>query len=181
MRKISFFIIALLLLSLELNAQTYTTTGGIRIGNSVGLTVNQRILKRTSLEGILQNDFNKNTYFHVLGRQHSPLITRRANVYYGGGVHFGVQDGTTSVAGIDAVLGIEMTLLRLNISGDLKPQLTSGPGRNLTLNGAVSVRYVLVQDNVFKKWEKQRQKKRRQKERQKKREEGGGILKDIFN
>ena len=181
MKNILFFIIALLLSFPNLNAQTYTTAGGIRIGNSIGLTVNQRILRKTSLEGILQNDFNKNTYFHILARQHTPLITRRANVYYGGGLHFGVQDGSTGVAGLDGVLGIEMTLLRLNISGDLKPQLTSGPGRNLTLNGAVSVRYVLVRDNVFERWEKQRKKKRRQRERQKKRDEGNGILKDIFN
>ena len=98
----------------ELQAQTYTTAVGIRVGNSIGLTINQRILKKWTLEGILQNDFKETTNFHLLARRHHSLLTRRANWYYGIGAHAGTEAKIGSIAGFDGILGAEMTLLKFN-------------------------------------------------------------------
>lgn len=143
--------------------QTYLTTGGVRIGNGLGLTVNQRVMKKVTVEGILQNDFRNTTYLHVLGRRHHSILSRRANIYVGGGAHFGVQNGAGGVAGLDAILGTEMTLGGFNVSADFKPHLTSGEGNGLKLNGAISVRYVFVKDNAIKKWKRKRDKKKKKK------------------
>jgi len=162
MRKYLLVSIFSFLLLSSLPAQTFMTAIGVRTGNSYGLTVNQRILKRTSVEGILQNNFQTHTtYLHLLAKQHKPIVSRRLNVYGGGGVHLGLQNEGGGVAGLDAVLGLEFTMLRLNVSADFKPQWTYGQGVNL--NPGVSVRYVLLKDNVFRRWEKKRNKAKRKK------------------
>ncbi|MEL6252980.1 MAG: hypothetical protein AAFR87_13280 [Bacteroidota bacterium] len=154
-------VISLLFLE-SLSGQTYMTALGVRTGNSFGLTINQRILKRTTVEGILQNHFQtQTTYFHVLAKQHKPIVSRRLNVYAGAGVHMGVQNEGSGVAGLDGVLGLEFTALRLNISADFKPQWTYGQG--LILNPGVSVRYVLLKDDVFRRWDKKRKRSKRKK------------------
>lgn len=149
----------------DLSAQAYMTTAGIRTGNSFGLTVNQRLLKRTTVEGILQNHFvTKTTYLHILARQHKSLISRRLNGYIGGGVHLGLQnqpEASGGVAGLDGVLGLEFTAMRLSVSADFKPQLTYGQG--IVLNTGVSVRYVLFKDEVFRRWDRKRKKAKRKK------------------
>lgn len=162
MRK--YFLLSLfpLLLITDLSAQAYMTAAGIRTGNSFGLTVNQRVLKRTTVEGILQNHFQtKTTYLHLLAKQHKPLISRRLNGYIGAGVHMGLQNEGSGVAGLDGALGLEFTMLRLNVSADFKPQWTYGEG--LILNPGVSIRYVLFKDEVFRRWEKKRKKAKRKK------------------
>ncbi|MDX2250229.1 MAG: hypothetical protein SF052_25830 [Bacteroidia bacterium] len=157
----------------EIFAQTYITSAGIRLGNSFGLTVNQRVLNKVTVEGILQNDFNQTTYLHVLARRHKSILARRANVYFGGGPHFGFQNGTGGIAGVDALLGAEVTLAGLNISADFKPHLTSGEGNGFGLNTAVSVRYVFVKDNAIDKWKRNQQQKKKQRERQREKNQGG--------
>lgn len=170
--KFLFFVLLTVFSASGLFAQTYMTTAGIRLGNSYGLTVNQRVMKKVTVEGILQNDFkskqnnfNSITYLHVLARRHNSILSRRANVYYGAGPHFGFQNGTGGIAGVDAILGAEMTVAGLNISADFKPHLTSGEGNGFGLNTAVSVRYVFVKDNALKKWKKSQEKKKKQRQK----------------
>lgn len=60
-------------------AQRYGTAMGIRFGNSelsrtVGLSVQQRVLERVTLEAILQSDFSRNTNFSLLAERHRPII-----------------------------------------------------------------------------------------------------------
>ncbi|MEZ4827629.1 MAG: hypothetical protein R3C61_15305 [Bacteroidia bacterium] len=153
-------------------AQTYLTAAGVRLGNSYGLTVNQRVMNKVTVEGILQNDFNNTTYLHLLARRHKSILARRANVYFGGGPHFGLQSGNGGIAGVDAILGAEMTLAGLNISADFKPHITSGEGNGFGLNTAVSVRYVFVKDNAVDKWKRNQQKKKKQRERQREKDQG---------
>jgi len=73
----------------------------------------------------------------------------------------GLQNEGGGVAGLDGALGLEFTMLRLNVSADFKPQWTYGEG--LVLNPGVSIRYVLFKDAAFKRWEKKRKKAKRKK------------------
>lgn len=172
-RSISLFIILLGIITNTSHGQTYLTSAGLRLGDSWGLTVNQRVLKKVTVEGIIQNDFKQTTYLHVLGRVHENIISRRLNIYYGGGIHTGLQTGTGGIAGFDAVVGLELTMLRFNISADYKPHITSGEGNGFSSNAAVSVRYVLVKNNAVKKWNRKRKKKKRKRQRQKQRKYNG--------
>ncbi|MCB0835410.1 MAG: hypothetical protein KDE26_01970 [Bacteroidetes bacterium] len=185
----SFLSFCLILLGLKTQslAQTYLTAAGIRVGNGIGLTVNQRILDKVTVEGILQNDYKTKTYLHVLGKVHNNLISRRMNMYYGGGVHIGFQNGdqttgssSTGIAGVDGILGAEFTVGRINISGDFKPHYTSG-GNGFGLNGGVSVRYVIVKDNAIKKIKRNQQKKRKKRQKAKSKSEKKFDLKEIFD
>ena len=55
-------------------AQSYFTAGGLRVGTDWGLTVQQRIAKRMTVEGIVQSSFGR-PEFMVTGivEKHFPL------------------------------------------------------------------------------------------------------------
>ena len=166
-------------------AQRYGTAVGLRLGNSnqyrtVGLSAQQRISKRISIEGILQSDFKLNTTFSALMEKHHPIISKRFNYYYGAGASFGVEEsfvkdeeskqilhtyGNTT-AGLDLIGGLELTLLNTVISVDYKPNINL-VGREEFYRGQVgiSARMVLVKSKEQKK--KQRQRQRAKKKSQK--------------
>jgi hypothetical protein len=152
----------LLLASYGLQAQSYLTAGGLRLGNTWGLTVVQRVLPQVSVEGIIQNDYRQTTNLTVLGRVHNNIISRRWNLYYGGGFHTGINTETGGILGVDGVAGIELSLLRLNLSFDFKPQVDFGENGGFRGHTAFSIRYVLVKGNAIKKWQRKRQKQKRQ-------------------
>ena len=173
-----FFI--LILSATPLFAQRYGTALGLRMGNSdisrtVGLTLQQRVLDRVTLEGIIQSDFSRNTTFSLLVEKHSPLISKRFNIYYGAGIAFGneesfVKDSGTneiihtygnSTIGVDMIGGIELTLVGAVISLDYKPNINLS-GREEFYRGqiGISARTVLVKSKEQKRKQKQRQKAR---------------------
>ncbi|HSF52760.1 MAG TPA: hypothetical protein VLA71_03360 [Algoriphagus sp.] len=159
-------------------SQRYGTALGLRFGNSefnrtVGLTLQQRLIERVTLEGILQSDFSRNTTLSLLGKRHSPIISKRFNYYYGGGVAFGNEEsfvknpGTkeiihtygNSTFGVDLIAGIELTVANAVISLDYKPNVNLA-GREEYYRGQVgiSARTVLVKSKEQKRKQKQRQK-----------------------
>jgi len=125
--------------------------------------VAQRVLPKVSVEGIIQNDYKQTTNLTVLGRVHNNLISRRWNLYYGGGFHTGINTETGGILGVDAVGGIELSLFRLNVSYDFKPQFDFGENGGFRGHTAFSIRYVFVKGNAVKKWQKKRKKRKRQK------------------
>ncbi|PZX54111.1 hypothetical protein [Algoriphagus chordae] len=159
-------------------AQRYGTAVGLRFGNNnlyrtVGLTAQQRITKRISIEGILQSDFKLNTTFSALMEKHHPIISKRFNYYYGFGGSFGVEEsfikdeetkqilhtyGNTTV-GVDLIGGLELTLLNAVISLDYKPNINL-VGREEFYRGQVgiSARMVVVKSKEQKKKQRQRKK-----------------------
>lgn len=176
-------------------AQSYGTSLGLRFGSqqdyrSVGLTGKHRIQKGWTLEGIIQSDFNYNTTFHALIERHERLISKRFNYYYGTGISLGQEASTlkdpatreiistygNQTLGVDLILGIELTLLKANISIDYKPNINL-IGRNPWYAGqiGISARSVLVKGST-------QNKNRRQKNRQKKRanQEQGAFFKNII-
>lgn len=159
-------------------SQRYGTALGLRFGNSefnrtVGLTLQQRLVERVTLEGILQSDFSRNTTLSLIAQRHSPIISKRFNYYYGAGVAFGNEEsfvknpGTkeiihtygNSTFGVDLIAGIELTVANAVISLDYKPNVNLS-GREEFFRGQVgiSARTVLVKSKEQKRKQKQRQK-----------------------
>ena len=115
--------------------------------------------------------------------QHFPLVSRRFNVYAGGGLHKGwvTRDGTEEDPiykdpfGLSLIAGIEASLGRLNVSYDFKPAINlSGGKHTIYSQTGVSLRYVIVK----RPWlNDPKAKRKRQRERERRRNKNG----DGFN
>lgn len=161
-------------------AQRYGTAVGLRFGNNdfgrtIGISTQQRLMDRISLEGILQSDFNLNTTLSLLLEKHNPIISKRFNYYYGAGMSFGkeasvykdeinkelIQTYGNSTLGVDLIGGVELTVVNTVISLDYKPNINL-KGRNEFYRGQVgiSARMVLVKSKEQKKKQRQRQRSR---------------------
>lgn len=184
-RYITLVLFFVLLSTSSVLAQRYGTSAGLRLGNNdvgrtIGLTIQQRVLKHVTIEGILQSDFNRNSSLHLLLERHHPIISKRFNYYYGGGLSLGreesfvknrdtkeiIQTYGNVTSGIDLIGGIEMTIASTTISIDYMPNFNMA-GREEFFRGQVgiSARMVLVKGREQnKKWRKKsRDKKRRNK------------------
>lgn len=177
-KLIQFSLILLLTLPLALSAQSYIMSGGLRLGSGesgrmVGLTTQQRFAKHYTFEQIVQTDFSRNTTVHLMAKKHIPLVTRRLNVYGGGGLSFGSETSKDLITrngtmGVDMIAGAEFTLAKMNISVDYKPNFNVAGGRSPWVSGqvAISARTVLVKGNFFKKLKRKRNRKKRQRNRE---------------
>lgn len=184
-RYITLVLFFVLLSTSSVLAQRYGTSAGLRLGNNdvgrtIGVTIQQRVLKHVTIEGILQSDFNRNSSLHLLLERHHPIISKRFNYYYGGGLSLGreesfvknrdtkeiIQTYGNVTSGIDLIGGIEMTIASTTISIDYMPNFNMA-GREEFFRGQVgiSARMVLVKGREQdKKWRKKsRDKKRRNK------------------
>ena len=171
--------------TLSLGAQSYDAAFGVRLGTDWGMTGQLRmplIHKNFAVEGILQSSFQREeAALTLLGKQHYPLLSRRLNVFLGGGLHAGWNTSPDEVAddyrnpfGIDLAAGAELTLGRFNISYDFKPAFNLvGGERTVYSQSGISVRYVVAKRNdIFdKKNERQRNKRRKQRTREKRKAE----------
>ena len=199
MKKSCIFIILVLLLPIGIHqshAQKYGTSLGIRVGNndyyrSIGISAEQRILKRTTFEGILQTDFNRNITGHLLLKNHRPILGKRFNYHYGFGISTGmeesyIKDPETKVithtygnatVGADLMLGVELTILSAVISVDYKPNFNF-TGREEFYRGQVgiSIRSVLVKSKELKKKRRQKARIKRRQERQERKKDKDGFL-----
>lgn len=197
-RKLFFFSI-LVITSSIVSGQMYGNALGIRLGNdsdhrSLGLTYQQRIAKKLTVEGIFQSDFKQNTTFHGMIQKHEPLLSRRFNYYLGTGISLGSYYPATNISpslqpvnskaslGVDLLAGIELTMLKYTLSLDYKPNFNL-VGRDNWYQGQVglSLRAVILSGKEYEKKIKQREKEKKQKEREKKREEQKQRIKNIFN
>ena len=181
MKKLSFLIGFLFIATLGM-AQSYFTSGGIRTGDGFGLTLQQRVAKKVTVEAILKNS-NKRGEFSVTGlvERHVALIFRRFNFYTGIGLHKGfVNDeeiSTKGSFGVTGIGGLEFTIGKLNFSYDFKPALNlTGGSKKFYPDTAISLRYVIVGNKVFKNINKKKKKKQRQKARDKRKKNRTGIF-----
>ncbi len=174
--KYALLLTGLLAVMYDCFAQTYFTTAGLRVGTDFGLTVKQRIARRTTLEGILQSSLARDEgMFTLLAEQHAPLITRGFNVYAGAGVHLGWsttkplygQDPQEAKgpSGLSLIAGAEITLFRFNVSYDFKPAINiSGGEKPFYFQSGISARYVLVKKPL---WDEKNKKRRNGRSRHK--------------
>jgi hypothetical protein len=150
--------------------QAYMSAAGLRVGTDWGLTVQQRLTKSATLEGIVQSSLQREEIMlTVLAEQHYPVLFRGLNLYFGGGAHKGwlsktskneeVLRNTENPLGITLVGGAELTIGRLNISYDFKPSLNIKGGEEAFYpQTGISIRYVLLDNKVYKDMVKQRKK-----------------------
>jgi hypothetical protein len=165
-------------------AQSYGTTLGVRLGNNTdfrmaGISLQQLVMNKVTLEGILQSDFQKNTTLHLLAESHQNIVSKRLNFYVGAGISGGFEEYSQKALstpqnktfGADLIAGLEVTLLHWNISVDYKPNFNIS-GRESWYQGqvGVSVRGVVVSNAALKKHKREKAREKRQKERQKARE-----------
>ncbi len=161
------------------------TAMGLRMGTDFGITLQQRILPKTTLQGMVSSSAaTSQTTATILIQSHQPLISKRFNFYVGGGVHNrwieSLEEGTSSERGITAIAGAEMTLGRLNLSWDYKPVYHLNVERQaFESETAISLRYVFIKQQkrkskkgrgIFKsnKSKKDRDRRRKAKQREKK-------------
>ncbi len=166
-------------------AQTYFTAMGLRMGSDFGITLQQKVLKRLTAQGILSTSAARSeTTATVLVQSHQPLISKRFNFYIGAGLHKKweekVEFESQNLHGLSAIAGAEMTLGRLNLSWDYKPMYhlnaESNPFEGET---AISLRYVFVKKikkpshkrGFLKGDEKKKRKRERERRKRKKQRE----------
>lgn len=138
----SLFLIAI---SLEqLPAQSYVTAAGLRAGTELGITVQQRMYKTTTLEAIATTNRYR-WQVQTLYEYHRKFLGKRFNYYIGIGPHFGNEKGYGNYWGITPITGVEATLAGLCISWDYKPSLNMGGGSSLFFHDSgLSLRYVFI-------------------------------------
>lgn len=153
-------------------AQSYFTAGGLRLGTDWGLTIQQRVAKKTTVETILQSSFfREEAMLTILAEQHTPLISRRFNLYAGAGLHKGwntarplygeARPERSGPFGITVIGGAEMTIGKLNLSYDFKPAINiSGGEQVFYTQSGISARYVLIKKPFWEKNKKKNKRKR---------------------
>jgi hypothetical protein len=130
--------------------QSYNTALGLRWGDGIGITARQRLLKRTSVEGIFyQHNKTDKTIGGIMLNHHMPVITKRLNLYAGGG--FGrifqqeEENPRTSYNALMVNAGLEFTIARLNLSWDFVPVIpVNAEQESMSTLTAFSLRYVLI-------------------------------------
>jgi hypothetical protein len=150
-----------ILFQAQSTAQHYRTAAGIRLGNpkTIGLTVQQKIYKNFTLEGILQaGSGDSPNSLILLGEQHHKILFKRLNLYYGLGLHKSWFNNTLSESelknptGVSAITGLEVAIGRMAVSLDIQPNLNVfGGDQFLNTTTGVSLRYVVVKPKKKKK------------------------------
>jgi hypothetical protein len=146
---------ALALLPAFAFGQRYKTAAGIRIDNGLNLTVQQYITNGWTAEGILHTSIaSEDLGITLLAEKHHKILFRGLNFYSGAGVHYyglnnNPREGEVvekNVFGASFIGGVEMSLGKINLAVDWKPELhLSGEVRPFDWNGAsLSVRYIIA-------------------------------------
>ena len=136
-------------------SQNYKTALGARLGREdLGITLQQKTFERQTVEGILsanEHDFEITGLYQF----HFPMLLNTFNYYFGLGGHLGISDRFTADAdtyeakyGIDGIIGVEhkFLLIPVVISLDLKPAYNINYDRPFEMDGAFSLRYILVKE-----------------------------------
>lgn len=146
-------------------AQSYKTAGGIRFDNGMQITVKQHIVKNWTAEGILHTSLGSpDLGFSLLAEKHHKILFRGLNFYTGAGIHYYSQNElkrsenevADNVFGLSLIGGAEISLGRINLSIDWKPEIhLSNTVDAFDWNGAsLSVRYIFAkrERKTIKDW-----------------------------
>jgi len=158
MKNTRFFLIpALALLSHLAFGQSYKTAVGIRLDNGINLSAQQHILGNWTVEGILHTPLRSDELgLTLLAERHQKILFRGINLYAGAGGHYYWQSAANhseinelaeNVFGLSFIGGAEITLGRINLAFDWKPELHLSGDQVRPFEwtgGSISVRYVLA-------------------------------------
>jgi hypothetical protein len=152
--------LSLLGFSLPAAAQKYRTAAGFRSGGgSYGLTVQQVVLPKTTLEGLALAGTRERSAT-VLAERHFGILGPSLNYYLGAGAHIGTHRNDGTFWGLDAIVGAEYKIpfARVVLSLDFKPTLEFNSADWNRFPTAFSVRYIILKqkpssflDNVMDK------------------------------
>lgn len=141
--------------------QAYTTAVGARFGKGLGLTLSQVFAPGWTVEGILSHRRGENaTHYALLAEHHRKLLGRRLNFYFGAGIQGASLDqlepnSPDNPFGVAAIVGLDFTIRRLNISFDFQPHYNvKGGFRDFSSDSALSLRYVIIKRIKKKKKKK---------------------------
>lgn len=166
MLKTIAFISILSIASFPSIAQKYTTAAGIRIGSGIGITVQQHVFNKLTIEGTLQkNLFRSGTTVAAILERHQKIGFKDFNFYLGGGPHAEYMPATrvyddkgnsytvnNNSWGISGVAGIELRLKNILVSYDYQPGINIHGGDQLfSSKTGISVRYVFLKQSKKKK------------------------------
>lgn len=129
-------------------AQKYRTAAGLRFSSGLyGLTVQQKILPKTTLEGLLLAGTREVTGT-IMAEQHFGLLGPSLNYYFGAGGHVGNHKDTGAFGGVDGIAGLEykIALTRFVVSADFKPTIEFGSNDWARFATGISVRYILIKE-----------------------------------
>ncbi|MDO7846509.1 hypothetical protein Q5H92_09090 [Hymenobacter sp. M29] len=126
-------------------AQKYRTAAGLRTGGGYGLTVQQLILPKTTLEG-LGMLAERERSATVLAERHFGILGPSLNYYFGAGGHFGTHKVDGNFWGFDGMIGAEYKIpfARIVLSFDFKPTIEFNSANWNRFPTAFSVRYIIL-------------------------------------
>jgi hypothetical protein len=138
-------LLLLLALGQRAAAQKYNTALGARLGGgNYGITLQQRVASRVTIEGIAglgEREYSGT----VLGQYHFGILGPSLNYYFGAGGHLGHNKDTGNFGGFDGLVGVEykVAFLPVVLSFDFKPTLELNSDDYARFPTAFSIRYVL--------------------------------------
>lgn len=134
-------------------AQVYRTAAGVRLdGERFGLTLQQKVHERGTIEGIMSVGAREISGT-ALYEWHRPLLGRRFNYYIGGGGHVGNLKDHGLFTGVDAIGGVEYKIngLPFLLSADIKPALHINHEDWMDFSTGISIRYVILPEKKKKR------------------------------
>lgn len=146
-------VLLFVLFSLAASAQKYRTAVGARLGrNDFGISLQQQVLDRNTLEGIFAVG-SRDATGTVLFEHHFPILGKGFNYYLGAGAHVGTLKDHGAFFGGDVILGTELKLpiFPLVLSFDVKPAMHVHHEDWFDFASGFTLRYILVKEKKEKK------------------------------
>ncbi|WP_044511265.1 hypothetical protein [Hymenobacter sp. DG25B] len=179
-----FLVLLLVVLSFSgAQAQKYRTAAGFRYSpNGYGLTVQQKVWEKSTLEGLALAD-TREVSATVLLERHFPILGPSLNYYFGAGGHVGNNKDNGSFGGFDGIVGLEykIAFTPLVISTDFKPSIEFNSADWARFPTGLSLRYILVKEKKRGFLEGILGGDDDKKKSKPKKEQNNGFLKGIFN
>lgn len=133
--------------------QSYNNVFGLRVGQDMSVSMQQRVFKNYTVQFEHQDAmFSSVKQTSILAKKHYPLLTRRINVFLGGGLTYRqhLMPGETAIKsasqGAAVTFGGEFTIGKLNISYDYAPGFLLGEAigtPRFYSSSGLAVRYVI--------------------------------------
>lgn len=127
-------------------AQKYRTAAGFRSdGNNYGITVQQLIIPKTTLEGLAMLAPRERSAT-LLAERHFGILGPSLNYYFGAGAHFGRHREDGTFWGFDGIVGVEykVAFFPVVVALDFKPTVEFGLTDWNRFPTAFSVRYIIL-------------------------------------
>ncbi|GAC1367138.1 MAG: hypothetical protein NVS3B25_21400 [Hymenobacter sp.] len=127
-------------------AQKYITAAGFRSGGgNYGLTLQQLVLPKTTLEGLALLAPRERSAT-LLAEQHFGILGPSLNYYFGVGGHYGRHRDDGPFWGFDGIVGAEykIAFIPIVLSFDFKPTIEHGSADWNRFPTAFSVRYIFL-------------------------------------